>query len=266
QIETDEYCGVSIYFHTCPSLGTSTSQNCDPRTLARKLTKKGSITWLDVDRLKHGESLFENLAEAIKPCHFAVVCVSDEYVNSVNCKREFTFLNNRRIPYVIVVVGANEESKWAETGVGFQAGDTLYIEAHKEDEKQTKIFQRILEAVEGGVQQSLARPKRNEDEDEDGEEDEEDGEEEQEEEPKKRGFFSKFTAAKHNEEDDDEDEEEQKKRGFFSKLISKRNDGEDDDEDKEDQEEEAPKKHGFFSNLNAKLWKKKTDDHEEPEE
>ncbi|KAJ3062442.1 Leucine-rich repeat serine/threonine-protein kinase 2 [Podochytrium sp. JEL0797] len=136
EITTDEACGP-----------------CDPRALARKLSKHAAVSWLDVDRLKHGETLFDNLASAIKPCKFAVVCVSDEYIGSTNCKREFTFLNKQQIPYVIVVVGTNKTSAWQSSGIGLQAGDTLYIEAHGDTgtEMPEQTFQHILIAVKAAI-------------------------------------------------------------------------------------------------------------------
>ncbi|ORY45892.1 hypothetical protein BCR33DRAFT_715922, partial [Rhizoclosmatium globosum] len=91
---------------------------CDPRELNRILKKRGFSTWLDVDRMTGGDVLPHQLMHGISRSKFAIVCVSDEYVRSPNCQKEFKYLSKRRkIPHVIVVVGHNKHSQWDKSGL-----------------------------------------------------------------------------------------------------------------------------------------------------
>ncbi|KAJ3051956.1 hypothetical protein HK097_007045 [Rhizophlyctis rosea] len=115
---------------------------CDPRAVARSLTQHGYSTWLDADRLADGEALYNNLVDAILPAHCMVACISEAYVASINCQREFHFASQLHIPIVLVIVGKESYVDWRKSMVGFLAGDALYIDSTQSDQ-----FERILEAV-----------------------------------------------------------------------------------------------------------------------
>ncbi|ORY38246.1 kinase-like protein [Rhizoclosmatium globosum] len=138
---------------------------CDPRELARKLTASGHRTWLDVDRIKAGKPLFENLVDAMKPAKLAVICVSNEYAESENCMREFKFLRELKIPYVLVAVGSNvgyaNGQEWRQTVVGFLSGDKLYIDTKgsSKDKFSSEVYATILDAVEDELHTSASMAK-----------------------------------------------------------------------------------------------------------
>ncbi|KAI9339329.1 hypothetical protein BDR26DRAFT_820927 [Obelidium mucronatum] len=101
---------------------------CDPRQLARDLSNDGYSTWLDVDRLQLGKRLFEDLCDSILASKFAIICLSDQYLASENCRREFKYITlTLKIPYIIIVVG-NTPCQWRKSFVGFIVGDTIYQE------------------------------------------------------------------------------------------------------------------------------------------
>ncbi|KAJ3050715.1 Leucine-rich repeat serine/threonine-protein kinase 2 [Rhizoclosmatium hyalinum] len=131
---------------------------CDPRELNRILKKRGFSTWLDVDRMTGGDVLPHQLMHGISRSKFAIVCVSDEYVRSPNCQKEFKYLSKRRkIPHVIVVVGHNKHSQWDKSGIGLMDGSNLWIGAQgpKEEELPEDIIEQIISAVRRHVSPRL---------------------------------------------------------------------------------------------------------------
>ncbi|KAJ3143184.1 hypothetical protein HK100_003862 [Physocladia obscura] len=127
---------------------------CDPRNLARKLTSLGHVTWLDVDRLKINQPLFEHLVDGLNPAKLAVICVSNEYSQSENCVREFKYIvNELKIPHIIVVVGPDSPHDWKRTVIGLLAEDKLYIEARSplQQEYADDTFANIVDAVEDAL-------------------------------------------------------------------------------------------------------------------
>ncbi|KAJ3069996.1 Leucine-rich repeat serine/threonine-protein kinase 2 [Podochytrium sp. JEL0797] len=108
----------------------------DPREMARELTSVGCRAWLDVDRMGTGELLFETLAGAILDSKLAILCVSDEYAQSKNCKRELKYIIDKvEIPYIVVITG-EKRSNWQRSALGLLTADTLYIDTTGDD-KQT---------------------------------------------------------------------------------------------------------------------------------
>ncbi|KAJ3040234.1 Leucine-rich repeat serine/threonine-protein kinase 2 [Rhizophlyctis rosea] len=99
----------------------------DPRDIARSLTADGYTTWLDVDRLEPGPSLQEQLVLGIIPAKLTILCFSAAYLQSRNCQREFKFIQQLGLPFILVLVG-KEKVAFERTTFGFYVGDTLYID------------------------------------------------------------------------------------------------------------------------------------------
>ena len=77
----------------------------DPREIKRFISDNGFDCWLDIEQVGLG-GLFHDIALGIKHAKVVVVCVSDEYTKSENCKREFNFATTScRIPIVLCPVG-----------------------------------------------------------------------------------------------------------------------------------------------------------------
>ncbi|KAJ3043034.1 Leucine-rich repeat serine/threonine-protein kinase 2 [Rhizophlyctis rosea] len=130
---------------------------CDPRKLARELSYVGFNTWLDVDRLGDGQPLYEELVRGITPSKCAIACVSDAYIRSKNCNREFMYIHSRKIPVIVIVVG-KERCHWTQSSIGFVAGDTVYIDtvAKSFAEILTRVKQAVRPFVNGLVELSPA--------------------------------------------------------------------------------------------------------------
>ncbi|KAJ3386429.1 hypothetical protein HDU84_001562 [Entophlyctis sp. JEL0112] len=114
QITSDEGCGP-----------------CDPRDLSRKLTAIGHICWLDVERTQTGRPLFELLVEGMKHAKLAVICVSKDYANSENwwvkiTIREFEFIMELKLPFIIVVVGPEEQFIQAKSKIAQEYADNTF--------------------------------------------------------------------------------------------------------------------------------------------
>ncbi|KAJ3067867.1 hypothetical protein HDU98_008947 [Podochytrium sp. JEL0797] len=123
---------------------------CDPRELGRQLTSLGHASWLDVDRIKVGEPLFDHLVDGMRPAKLAVICVSNEYAASENCIREFKFLRELKIPCVLVLVGQDSENEWRRTVVGFISQDSLYIDTRGSPTNTlgNDVLSTIVDAIE----------------------------------------------------------------------------------------------------------------------
>lgn len=60
----------------------------DPRKVCEALRARGMTPWLDIEVLGGGSGLFGDIAKGLKAAKLVVLCVSDEYANSENCRME----------------------------------------------------------------------------------------------------------------------------------------------------------------------------------
>lgn len=64
--------------------------------------------------MKGQRALFEEIAEALRNARLIITCVSDEYLESQNCLREFHFaIGTLKLPTILCVVGCG--NKWQES-------------------------------------------------------------------------------------------------------------------------------------------------------
>ena len=83
----------------------------DPRNVDKWLADHGIATWLDIRSAREG-ALFEEISAGIRQCRVLIAFVSDEYLASTNCMREFHFAaDNLKKPLILCPVG---------TGTGWQ--------------------------------------------------------------------------------------------------------------------------------------------------
>ncbi|KAJ3395160.1 hypothetical protein HDU84_002734 [Entophlyctis sp. JEL0112] len=120
---------------------------CDPREIRKRLADEGfSDVWIDHERIKTGDDLFEQIANGLMSCNIVVVCVSNEYASSKNCVRELNFaLNVMKLPFISLVVG--EGFNWQKTKVGLMFGDQLYLDATQESNIDS-CFASLLETLD----------------------------------------------------------------------------------------------------------------------
>jgi len=120
----------------------------DPRTLVDFFKEHGINAWLDVESIQ-GNSLFSEITKGLNKAKIVVVCLSDEYVESVNCSLEFKFAHvSLRLPMVKAIVGRGNE--WRKNEVAFMAGGyeeincQYEIKEERQLDKLLKCVQRLL--------------------------------------------------------------------------------------------------------------------------
>ncbi|KAI9363376.1 hypothetical protein DFJ73DRAFT_509695 [Zopfochytrium polystomum] len=96
----------------------------DPRDVHKWLIDKGFESWLDVAKLGDGEPLFSQLVEALSRASIVVAYISDEYVKSDNCKKEWFFAKHQlKLAVIPVIVGDKPKSgdypRWMLSEIGF---------------------------------------------------------------------------------------------------------------------------------------------------
>ncbi|RNA02711.1 putative serine threonine- kinase pats1, partial [Brachionus plicatilis] len=90
----------------------------DPRSLVKFFEKNGIHAWIDVDNLDSTTQMFGEITKGMNLAKVIVACVSDEYVESQNCKLEFRFAHlSLKIPIVKAIVGLGNE--WRKNEIAF---------------------------------------------------------------------------------------------------------------------------------------------------
>lgn len=90
----------------------------DPRSLAAYFKENGIEAWLDIQNLNSTTQLFGEITKGMNMASVIVACVSDEYVQSANCKLEFRFAHiSLKVPIIKAVVGTGNE--WRKNEVAF---------------------------------------------------------------------------------------------------------------------------------------------------
>ncbi|KAH9524593.1 hypothetical protein Btru_027277, partial [Bulinus truncatus] len=127
----------------------------DPRDIKIYLENKGISCWLDEERVgQHG--LFEDIAEGLINCQIVVVCISDEYVTSENCNKEFRYaVNTLKIPVVLAVVGTGNKWRTSELGVM-----SLKFPLVSFQEKSDSSMEKLLKLVKYHISKSRNKTKK----------------------------------------------------------------------------------------------------------
>ncbi|RNA31785.1 putative serine threonine- kinase pats1 [Brachionus plicatilis] len=101
------------------SKGTKKSLGAlDPRILVKFFADNGINAWLDVDNLDSTTQMFGEITKGMNLAKVIVACVSDEYVESQNCKLEFRFAHiSLKLPIIKAVVGLGNE--WRKNEIAF---------------------------------------------------------------------------------------------------------------------------------------------------
>eukprot|EP00105_Crassostrea_gigas_P045169 XP_019929317.1 PREDICTED: uncharacterized protein LOC105344416 isoform X2 [Crassostrea gigas] len=123
----------------------------DPREIKSFLEKNSIGCWIDVERIGMN-GLFDEIARGLLECKVVVACVSDDYVESPSCCKEFryacTVLN---LPLVICVVGTGH--KWRRSEVAMLTMNSPVVSFQLESEEAfTKLLQLVEEALESSKQ------------------------------------------------------------------------------------------------------------------
>jgi len=105
---------------------------------------------MDVEINNGGHPLFSSIAMGLKQCKVVVVCVSDQYAQSVSCEDELThaktILNK---PIIVIVVG--DGMRWRETAIGLLTVREVFIDfrySNKFEENMNTLIGRIKSVLQ----------------------------------------------------------------------------------------------------------------------
>lgn len=108
----------------------------DPRGLVKFFKENGLECWIDVQEIGSSNSLFGEITKGMNEASVVVACLSDDYVNSENCKLEFRFAHaSLRLPIIKAIVGTGNE--WRKNEIGFLGGS--YPEVNFQYENPSKF-------------------------------------------------------------------------------------------------------------------------------
>ncbi|KAJ3104479.1 hypothetical protein HK100_004051 [Physocladia obscura] len=79
----------------------SHTQQAQVMELKKYIIKNGFTVWLDTEQM-YGD-IYERMSEAVKKCKTVVACLSKDYENSANCRRELTFASETKKDFIIPV-------------------------------------------------------------------------------------------------------------------------------------------------------------------
>jgi len=102
--------------------------------LAKALKSAGFKVWLDVEQM-HGSTL-ERMAEALENSSLVLICVSEKYKDSPNCRLEGEYCASLRKPFIPLMM----QSKYKPNGwLGILLGSRLYHRFADEADWDSKI-------------------------------------------------------------------------------------------------------------------------------
>ena len=61
------------------------------------LLAHGFQVWMDVDQMSDRDNIFDSMAAAVEQASVVVVCISQEYVQSENCRLECQYVSNLQL-------------------------------------------------------------------------------------------------------------------------------------------------------------------------
>lgn len=122
----------------------------DPRSLVEFFKKNNVYAWIDVESMSDSSSLFGEITKGLNKAKVAVVCISDEYVESLNCSLEFKFAHvSLKLPIVKAVVGRGDQ--WRRNELAFLAGGYTEVNfQHKNKEALDILLKNVQELLEAG--------------------------------------------------------------------------------------------------------------------
>jgi hypothetical protein len=111
--------------------------------LNSELKNRGLLTWIDVDNMS--ENLFDGMSRAIETCTVVLICFSDEYRQSVNCRLEAEYAFKIKKPVVFVRMQANYQPQgW----FGLMMGQRIFVDfADSTDSDSTVRISEIVRQI-----------------------------------------------------------------------------------------------------------------------
>eukprot|EP00026_Physarum_polycephalum_P003089 Phypoly_transcript_03098.p1 GENE.Phypoly_transcript_03098~~Phypoly_transcript_03098.p1 ORF type:complete len:657 (+),score=97.00 Phypoly_transcript_03098:524-2494(+) len=113
--------------------------------LAKTLQNGGYNVWLDVEQM--AGSTLGAMAEAIEGAELVLICMSQKYKDSPNCRLEGEYTINRKVPFVPLMM---QQGYRADGWLGLALGAKLWYDFTSEDNWDTKITGLFKEIGERG--------------------------------------------------------------------------------------------------------------------
>ncbi|XP_071826278.1 uncharacterized protein [Apostichopus japonicus] len=104
------------------------------RNIARNLKSRGFKVWIDVDEMTG--SLLDAMAEAVNNSYLFILCVSDGYRKSNNCRLEAKYANGQKKVLLPVLVDSTLTSR--KDWLAFLCSDMLYVDFREDNKFHSK--------------------------------------------------------------------------------------------------------------------------------
>ena len=122
----------------------------DPRLLKTKIAEHGYNVWLDVEQLQSANTkagLLGQIAHGMNAAKLIVLCISDQYAKSGNCRIELEYAMRTIFkPIVPILVGSGDD--WRSTVVGLLLSshdkDPVNLQQINEESDMKKMVSQIL--------------------------------------------------------------------------------------------------------------------------
>eukprot|EP01079_Euglenida_sp_SAG-EU17-18_P003245 gene3245-3759_t len=114
------------------------------KALARRMQADGFRVWLDVDQM--AGSTMDAMAEAVEGSALVLICMSQKYKDSPNCRSEAVYTSQLRKPFIPLMMQDN----WGPNGwLGFMLGAKLWYRLSHE--KMNSNYPEIIKAVRKAI-------------------------------------------------------------------------------------------------------------------
>ena len=119
------------------------------RAFAEQLKNRGYTVWIDLDQMA-GDTV-EKMAAAVEDAKAVVMCVSQEYKESHNCRLEAMYANQLKKPIIPIKLDEYKPNGW----LGILMGVKLYYDGTQPEEAAEEVSHKELRSLFGS---SLEQP------------------------------------------------------------------------------------------------------------
>ena len=104
--------------------------------MKESISKVGFSVWMDTDQMY--DKINDRMAEAVNGAKLVILCVSEKYENSVNCGKEYTYVDKLGKPFIPVYVQQNFQATKGKA-LDLIMGDKLYYNLYDEETFDSNI-------------------------------------------------------------------------------------------------------------------------------
>jgi len=104
---------------------------------------------MDVDKMVMGDNLYEAMEKGIRAAKVIIMCISNEYTKSTNCKKEANLSSALKKPIIPLLM--SNDVTWPPEGLGTIVGGLLY----KDFRNANSNFDSIMEDLKQTLKEKL---------------------------------------------------------------------------------------------------------------